>query len=88
MRRSLVALLALPCAAAFTGAPYRLPSVSHRPAPAVSAPPAALQAARATRLSLRMVAAAPLALPSGDALKTSQLAQLAEMTGPGENMLS
>ena len=85
LRHYCVLALLLPCATAFAPAittrPYHLPSVSRYSGPAVKSSPATLRVTPGTRVALRMVAAAPLSLPSADELKTSQLAQLASMTG-------
>jgi len=80
-RRVLAALaVALPFSAAFAPAPApsRIPAPSHSRL-AISTAPLGVRS-RSVRPALRMVAAAPTSLPTADALKTSQLAQLASMT--------
>jgi hypothetical protein len=73
----------LPCAAAYTTGPFRVPQISRQStAFAKCTPSPGLRSAESSRIaSLRMVAAAATSqLPSAEKLKTSQLSQLAAMT--------
>ena len=76
-----LAQVLLPCVAGFTTGTYRLPTASRQTAASCVVAARGLRSPKTSRFALSMVAAASDTLPSADALKTSQLAQLASMTG-------
>ena len=76
-----LAQVLLPCVAGFTSGTYRLPTASRQTASSCVVAAQKLRSSKTLRFAPSMVAAASNTLPSAEALKTSQLAQLASMTG-------